>query len=237
MKAPADKSLAYTAVAVVLGILISLVVGAVVAPIAAMGALAGGATGAPGQLSGTVHVGNGSINLGQLQQSVQQMQQQAQAVQNGGGAAGGQIVAVDPAKLKALLPDTLNGLPRTELNSTSAGNQAVSSIEATYANTSGESVKVEITDIGVASPLAGFATAMNVQKDDETANGYDREQTINGRMTIQKYDTPSKSGEYSVLVANRFNIDATGSGVTMDVLQAAVNAVGPDRLDALAKGG
>jgi len=39
-----------------------------------------------------------------------------------------------------------------------------------------------------------------------------------------------------VIVANRFNVSAEGSGVSMDVLKGAVAAVGPDRLEGLAHG-
>jgi hypothetical protein len=241
MKSPPDKVIAYTAVVVVLGIVISIVVGAIGGTVAAMGALS--SAGAPGGLGGTtVQIGNGngngqgSIDLNRLQQGVQQLAQQGQAVQNGGGAQSGQIVAVDPNKLKALLPDNIAGMPRTELTSTTAGNQAISTITATYG--SGDShITLTITDIGAASPLAALAGAVNVQSDTDTATGYDHEHNVNGRMTIEKYDNTSKSGEYSVLVANRFNIDAEGSGVTMDSLKAVVNAVGPDRVDAMAHGG
>jgi hypothetical protein len=236
MKAPPDKSIAYTAVVVVLGLVVVIVVSVLANTVTTIGAISGGAASAPGQLSGTVHLGNGNIDLGKLQQAGQQLQQQVQAAQNGGGPAGGQIVAVDPAKLKALLPDTLAGLPRSDLTSTSAGNQAISAIEATYSS-GDQRVKLTITDLAVASPLVAFASALNVQRDEETSTGYDREQTINGRMTVEKYDNQSRSGEYSVVVASRFALEASGSGVPMDTLKAAVNAIGPDRVDALAHGG
>ena len=45
---------------------------------------------------------------------------------------------------------------------------------------------------------------MNVQEDRETATGYEKVQTINGRLTTEKYDNQDKSGEYSVIVASRF---------------------------------
>jgi hypothetical protein len=187
-----------------------------------------------------VHVGNGSIDLNRLQQGVQQLQQQVQSAQSGAsgssnGSPGGAIVAVDPAKLKALLPDSVGGAPRTELTSTSAGGSALSNTEAVYSN-GDVHVTITITDLGAASSLAAFAGALNVQSDKETATGYERVQTINGQLTTEKYDNQSKSGEYSVVVANRFNIDATGTGVPIDTLKGAVATVGPDRLVSLAHG-
>jgi hypothetical protein len=237
MKPPADKAAVYAIVAIVLDFLLVVVAATVVFVVHTTLSVAGGALAVQNQtVSGTVNVNGGSIDLGKLQQAGQQLEQQAQAAQNGGGAASGQIVAVDPAKLKALLPDNVAGAPRTDLTSTTAGNQAVSTIEATYG--AGDThVTITITDLGAASGLAALASAVNVTKDEETSTGYDREGQVNGRMTIEKYDNTSKSGEYSVIVANRFSVEAQGSGVPIDTLKGAVNAVGPDRLDALAHGG
>jgi hypothetical protein len=97
-------------------------------------------------------------------------------------------------------------------------------------------VTVTITDMGAAAGLTAFATAMNVQSDKQTATGYEKVSTINGRLTKESYDNQSKNGDYSVLVGGRFNIEAQGSGASIDALKAAVAAVGPDRLDALAHG-
>jgi hypothetical protein len=240
MKSPADRSLGYTAVVVVLAVVVSLVVGAVVGTVSTIGMI-GAAASAPGALSGTVHVGNGSVDLNRLQQSVQQLQQQVQPAPPGaapgatGAPASGKIVAVDADKLKALLPDSIGGAPRTELTTNNAGGSALSNAEAVYSNANMH-VTLTITDLGAASPLMAFAGAMNVQHDEQTTNGYDRVQTVNGQLITEKYDTPSKSGEYAIVVANRFSIDASGSGVPIDTLKSAVAAVGPDRVAGLARG-
>jgi hypothetical protein len=238
MKSPPDKTLAYTAVSVVCGVVVAIIVGAVVGAVSTMGQIGGAAT-TPGGLSGTLHVGNSSVDLNRLQQGVQQIQQQAQAAQQ---QANGQtpvvtVTPVDVNKMKALLPDTVAGAPRTELSSTSAAGSTLSTAEGTYANADNSvHVTVSITDMGAAQGLVALAGAMNVQKDDETANGYDRVTTVNGQMTTEQYDNPSKSGEYSVVVGNRFEVKAQGSGVPIDTLKSAVNAVGLDRVAALVHG-
>jgi len=235
MKAPQDRSLIYTVVVVALAVVVYLVGSSVVGGVAKMGALVGGVN-TPGQLSGTVNLGNGadgaSVDLGKLQAAAKQIEAQAKAQQTGGP---GKIVAVDPDKLKSFLPDNVGGAPRTEIEATSAGSAALSDAKATYSNTDAH-VTVTITDLGAAAALSAFATALNVQSDKQTATGYEKVSTINGRLTKESYDTQSKSGEYSVLVGNRFNVEAQGSGVSIDALKAAVAAVGPDRLDALAHG-
>jgi hypothetical protein len=160
------------------------------------------------------------------------MENQVKAQQSGGP---GKIVAVDPEKLKSFLPDNVGGAPRTEMQATSAGGVGLSNAEATYSNNDVH-VTVTVTDLGAAAALSAFATAMNVQSDKQTATGYEKVTTINGRLTKESYDNQSKSGDFSVLVGGRFNVEAQGSGVSIDTLKGAVNAVGPDRLDALAHG-
>jgi hypothetical protein len=237
LKSPEDKAVIFTLVVVVIAFLVFLVAGLVSAPLAMIGAMSGGSmsAAAPGQLSGTLHLGNGSIDLGKLQsatrQAEQQLRQSQQAAQNG------KINAVDPNVLKALLPDNVAGAPRTEISAVTAGAAGMggSDAEATYQN--GDThITLKVADIAAAGGLAALAGAVNVQEDRETATGYEKVQTINGRLTTEKYDNQDKSGEYSVMVASRFLISAEGSGVTMDALKAAVASVGPDKLEALAHG-
>jgi len=139
--------------------------------------------------------------------------------------------------LKGLLPDNVAGAPRTEISAVSAGAAGMggSDAEATYQNGDAH-ITLKVADIAAAGGLAALAGAVNVQEDRQTTTGYEKVQTINGRLTTEKYDNQDKSGEYSVMVASRFVISADGSGVSMDQLKAAVASVGPDRLEALAHG-
>jgi hypothetical protein len=241
MKPPADRSIIYTLVVVVIAIVFYAVVAAVVGTVMAVGALTSGLAGTgativspPGQVSGTVHFNGGSVDLGKLQAAGQQLEAQMKAQQNN---APGKVVAVDPEKLKGLLPDSVGGAPRTDVSSTSAGAAGfgASDAEATYA--SGDMrITIKVTDLAAAGGFAAMAGAMNVQSDHETSTGYEKVSTINGRLTTEKYDNQARSGTYSVIVASRFSVEAEGSGVSMDALKGAVAAVGPDRLEALAHG-
>jgi hypothetical protein len=238
MKSPEDKSLIYTVVVIALAVVVFVIGGAIAGAVGGMGMIgANGLNNPGGQLSGTLNIGNGnggsgSVDLGKLPSAAQQMENQVKAQQSGGP---GKIVAVDPEKLKSFLPDNVGGAPRTEMQATSAGGVGLSNAEATYSNNDVH-VTVTVTDLGAAAALSAFATAMNVQSDKQTATGYEKVTTINGRLTKESYDNQSKSGDYSVLVGGRFNVEAQGSGVSIDTLKGAVNAVGPDRLDALAHG-
>jgi len=228
MKAPQDKALGYTAVVVVLGLVIFIVIGVIAGSVAAVGALNGGAF-------GSVNVKGANVDVGKLQSTVRQLESEY----GPGGAGGGQtkITPIDPDKLKTLLPDNVNGAPRTDISvaSGSAAGIGGSNVEATYQRGDAR-VTLMVTDLAAAGGFAAMAGALNVQSNHETATGYEKVATINGRLTTEKYDNSDKSGEYSVIVANRFNISAEGSGVSMDVLKGAVAAVGPDRLEGLAHG-
>jgi hypothetical protein len=201
-----------------------------------MGAISGAiASGAAAPVSGTVHLGNGaSIDLDKLAAAGQQAASQIKAQQQGGP---NKVAAIDPERLKALLPDTVAGAARTDVSATSAGAAgfAASNAEATYQNGNAR-VTLKITDLAAAGGFAAMAGAINVQSDETTATGYKKVHTVNGMLTTERYDTQSKSGEYSVIVASRFAIEADGDGVTMDALKAAVAAVGTDRVAALAHG-
>jgi hypothetical protein len=236
MKSPDDKAVIYTVVVVVLAIIVFVVAGALTAPFAMMGAMSGGGSlSAPGQVSGTIRLPGGSLDLGKLQAATQQAEQQIHDSQQ--AAANGKINAVDPNVLKGLLPDSVAGAARTEISAVSAGAAGMggSDAEATYQNGDAH-ITLKVADIAAAGGLAALAGAVNVQEDRQTTTGYEKVQTINGRLTTEKYDNQDKSGEYSVMVASRFVISADGTGVSMDQLKAAVASVGPDRLEALAHG-
>ena len=95
---------------------------------------------------------------------------------------------------------------------------------------------VEVLDLGAAGALAGMAGAFNMKSSKETATGYEKVGKVDGRLTMEEYDRTSRHGEYSVLVAERFMVQAKGDDVNMDDLKGAVNAVGIARLEGLAKG-
>ncbi|HEY1751420.1 MAG TPA: Yip1 family protein [Caulobacteraceae bacterium] len=231
MKSPGDRSVVYTIVVVLISIVLYFIVNLIAGSMMTIGALSAGVV--PGsQVSGTLHFGDGSVDLGKLQRSAQAAADQMKAQQSGGP---GKVDAVDPEKLKALLPDTVGGAPRTDVTASSAGAAGfgASDAEATYQK-GDVRVTVKVTDLAAAGSFAAMAGAMHVQTDRQTPTGYEKVSTVNGQLITEKYDNQARSGEYTVIVANRFSIDADGSGIDMQALKAAVAAVGPDRLAALA---
>lgn len=227
MKAPQDKALPYTGVVILVAIVIGIVVMMVLGSVATLtGAGRGMMDGA--EVSGTMKLpgGEGSVDLGKLQAA-------AKAIENSEA-----VTATDPDSLKAYLPASVAGFTRTEVSASTASAAGIEGSQAEAQYTRGESnLKLQVTDIGQAGALASIAGAVNMKSSKETATGYEKTGVVDGRMTQESYDRQAKSGEYSVLVGERFMVEASGNGVTMDELKAAVEAVGISRLEAAAKKG
>jgi len=245
MKTPQDKVIGYFVVSILVAIVLFVVVAAVTAAVSRLGFMGAPAPGiVTSQNGGTLRVGNSTVDLGRLQASAATaataaavVGASANAVQAGVRAGNGKVVAaVDPERLKTLLPNTAGGLPRTALSAQSAGAAGISgsSAEAVYAKDAAR-ITLTVTDLAAAGAFAGMASALNVKSSQETTTGYEKTDTIGGRLTTEKWDRSSNSGAFGVLVANRFMVQAQGSGTTIDALKSAVAAVGPDRLEGLAR--
>lgn len=152
-------------------------------------------------------------------------------------AGGKDVKPVDFHALKDLLPANVAGLPRTDASGQSGEAMGMkgSSATARYADANNGSLTLEIADIGSMSGLAGLATKFNPNMEKETSTGYERTRTVNGNMMHQRYDRQSKSGEYDMMIGNRFAVTASGSNVSEDALVAAVKSVDVGKLASLAK--
>ncbi|WP_293677247.1 Yip1 family protein [uncultured Phenylobacterium sp.] len=230
MKTPTERAGTYFAVVLVVAIVIGIVISVVSASVMTLSGamrMAG-----PGQISGTVDLpGQGSVNLGELEAASRRAEAAAKQLQSGNAAP-----ATDPEVLKAYLPASVGGFTRGDVSAASggAGGMQGSSAEADYAKGDAR-MQLEVTDLGAAAAIAGIAGAFDVKSSKDTATGYEKVGKVDGRMTQESYDRESKHGEYSVLVGDRFMVQASGDGVSVDDLKAAVGAVGIGRLESLAK--
>jgi Yip1 domain len=228
MKAPADQAMPYTVVTVIAAIVINVLAFFIVTPIAGLFAGSPASTYADGKMSGELSVpGVGKIDMGKLESAAKSIEQSASATPK---------PAIPVATLQALLPASLAGLPRGEISSASAGAAGIggSNVEARYEQ--GESrITLQLTDMAALGAMAGIGAALGVETSKQDANGYEKVGSVDGRMTTEKWDAAAKSGNYSVMVANRFMVQADGSGTTMEALKGAVESVGIAKLEALAK--
>jgi hypothetical protein len=56
---------------------------------------------------------------------------------------------------------------------------------------------------------------------------------VNGRPTHEEFNKNGSSGQYSVIIGNRFMIEADGTQVDMEALKSAVGALDASKLEAL----
>ena len=229
MKTPKEQTLPYVALTILAAIIAAVVISLVTAPLAALGnapRIAGNAA------AGSVRIGDATVNLGELERAGREMEAAAERMERGEAA-----VAVPAASLSALLPASVAGWSRTETSSGSGGVAGLSGSGAEAVYTAGEGrIQLSVTDLGQMGALATLGGALNVEANEETATGYERVGKVNGRMTTEKYDRTTRSGEYGFLVGDRFMVSAEGQNVTMDQLKAATSAVDVRRLEALARG-
>lgn len=159
------------------------------------------------------------------------------AAMSGAANAGKKVETVDYKELKALLPESLPGMKRTDASGekNAAMGMQISNSEGRYRAEDGSSITVKITDIGSMTGLAGMATYAwaRVEVDRESDNSYEKTTTISGYRAREKYNKSSKSGEVSVLVGDRFIVEVDGNNVDMDTIKGALSKVDLGKLNSM----
>lgn len=253
MKCPQDKAVGYTVVIIIVAIVLGFVISLVVGSVTGMGAaMRGGAF-------SSMHTTDSSDDvqfdkdspMGKLQQwskNVEQASKQMEAAQKSGdqnaqsdafksmmGAAlgGGNVESLTPDRLKPFLPDTLMGMPRTEMNAERNGamGMQISQADATYANDDGRSVRLQITDTGSAKGLLGLASWAGVEGEHQTSNGYEKTYRQDGRLVHEKWN--GSDGEFAVVLGDRFTVEVDGTASSIDDLKTALAQVNLGGLEAL----
>ena len=96
-------------------------------------------------------------------------------------------------------------------------------------------IDVSLVDMGSMGALGSMAGAFGAQSSTENADGYERVRTVDGRMTIEKFSRASNSAEYGQMIASRFMLSVDGANVSPEEVKGAFDAIGPARLEAMAK--
>jgi len=232
MKSSKEKSLGYTVVTVICAIALFFAVAVVTSTIAGMVAL--GSYAANSKVSGdggSLTVGGNTVDLGKMQAASKQLEAAAASAEAGKGKP---LTSTDV--LKGFLPASSGGFARTTLEAHSAGadGAGMASAQGDYEK-DGRRFSLAVTDLGALAGLTAMASAMNAQTSTETATGYEKTSTTGGRLVSEKWDREAKSGSYSVVVGNRFTIEANGEADSVDDLKKAVASVDAGRLEGLAK--
>jgi hypothetical protein len=230
MKAPEEKAIPYTVVTIIAAILLSMIAAAAIAPVTAMFGPRVPLVDA-GPLSGTLNVpGGGSVDLGKLEQASKTLEAAAAQMEKGNSNA------LSPEALRNLLPASLGAYRRVEISSAGADTGGIGGARAEARYDNGDSsITLELTDMAAVGALSALGTAFNAQSSRETETGYEKTGVVDGKLVTESWDRQSGSGSYSVIVANRFMVEANGSAPGIDALKQAVDAVGIGKLEALAR--
>lgn len=149
-----------------------------------------------------------------------------------GGGSKVEPVAIE--QLKSLLPDTFMGLAQKSHNAEKAGAMGImtSKAEAMYSDDAAKKVTLTITDMGGVSGMLGLASWVNVQGEKEDEYGYEKTYKDGDRML---HEQASKNGgsEFSIVIAERFMLNAKGDDVDINTLKNAALQLPLDKLDAM----
>jgi hypothetical protein len=158
-----------------------------------------------------------------------------------GGAMGGSRHAdpVDFHTLKALLPDALPGMRRTNAEGSSQQTMGMKGSQATgdYQGQGGARAQIKIVDAAAVSGLINVAQSFVANNTSESDSGYEKQANVGGRLVHEKYDNNSKHGEINAIVAKRFAVDVTGDGVDMSSLEQYASLVDFSKLEAMKDAG
>jgi hypothetical protein len=236
MKSPKEKSLGYTALAVVITFVIAIVLALV------FGRPSGGAPGAAesgifekGGLAAKVEEAGKKLEAAQKSGDVQ-AQQQAMKQMASAALTGGDVVeALAPEKIRAFLPESMAGLARTDASAerNEAMGMQISNARAVYTDGASKALTLEITDMASTKGFAAAASWASLQQDKETDRGFEKTYKADGRMIHEEWDREAKNGEYSVIVGERFEVKITGPAENIDALKSAAGAVDLSGLEAL----
>jgi len=241
MKAPADRAGGYTAVAIIVAIVLSWIIWVIVGGIVGR-SLWGGGQGGSGITVTDSDFAEGSTGAAieewarQMEEAGKQVEASAQQNQGApsaaaigalvGAAVGGKagVAALPAEQLKGYLPETLGGLPRTGLSveRNAAMGFEVAEASADYGDGAGRNLRLEINDTGGAQGLLSLAAWANAESEREWDGGFERNYRADGRMVHERWDSSGNRGEYTVILGNRFIVELNGQAASMDELKAAL---------------
>lgn len=258
MKCPADRAGGYTAVSVIIAIVLSWVVHLVLGVIF-FSALGGAAmTGANfSHTSDNVSVDSNSAlgRLAAIGQRAEQAGKELDAAQKSGDSkaqsaavgkmigaisdSNGPVEALAPDQIKTFIPDSIGSLKRSSLSAqrTHAMGMQVSEAQAEYVGEDDQHITLEITDTGGAKGFIAMAAAMAPEQEKETDHGYEKTYTADGGLIHEEWNSQSRSGEYSIVVGKRFTVKASGNVDRIEQLKQAVGSIDLSKLESLKDAG
>lgn len=220
LRVPREKALICTLVIALASAVVLMLASAVVSPLAA---LIAGRSASHGTLPGIVQNKAGS----DLEDRLEHMEDAARKAS---------ATPIDADQLKAFLPLRLGDYDRVEMASTSmgqAGGVRGSSVSAVYA-LGDDRVKVELVDMAALGAVAGMGAALGIESERETADGFSRTFSEDGRMVNEKWDERARSGSYSTTFGDRFMITIDGQANDYESIRGMIDDIDLSGIEKLA---
>lgn len=235
MKVPQDKAPGFIIVSIIVGAVAMIVAGMIAFAIGgAMFAMTPNAFGPAG--GGSITVGGTTLDTSKLDDAAAKIQAASSSMEASVKGGNGAVKAVDPGILQNLLPSSISGWNRTSVENQGGAAAGIGGSNARAEFQSGDqSFSLSVTDTGVLGNIATLGGALATSSNKQTATGYEKSEMQGGNMVEEKWDNQSKSGSYSVLVASRFSVEASGSAPSIDTLKSAVASVNLGQLQSMAK--
>ena len=173
--------------------------------------------------------------LSELQSAVQNseqltsgLQEMTRTIEEMDSTNGEPVETINFRELRGLLPETLPGMERVDLEGANqtVGGVSIANAKATFQDESRGRLTVEVTDMGGMGGLAALGMGMLMMEvDRESMHGYERTSDYNGHRMHEKWDGQRERGEVTVVVERRFAVKAEGRNVPMETILASVEAI------------
>ena len=137
-------------------------------------------------------------------------------------------------ELKAIIPETLLGLKRSEITVGNMSAMSVSSAEAKYGDGT-KSVSINVMD-GAGEAGSGIISilSMSLSADMEktTDDGFEKTMKIGNSKALvtQRANNGAPSSDIKTILKNRYMVDISGEGFTADELTKALSEIGTNKL-------
>ncbi len=253
MQCPPQKAAGYTAVTFVIAIVLSWLISFAVGGVIGVGSMGG--SGLPGvRDSGDAGGFDADSPMGKLESMARQAEEagkKLEAAQKSGDvqaqrdaagemmsavmSGGDQVESLAPDRIKPFVPESLAGLPRTEVSAerNNAMGMQVSEARGTYADDTGRVLRLEIIDMGGMKGMLAFAGWAAGEQERETDSGYEKTYQQEGRLVHEEWDSEQKSGEYTTVLGERFSVKLSGEASSIAELKTAAASLDLAGLEAL----
>ena len=251
MKAPQEKAIGYVVVVIIAAIVLGFIINLVVASVAGLG-MASRMAGAGAAVAYDRDSRMGKLNeySRKMEEASKRMeaaeksgdpQKQMEAAMGALGTALSGGKGVEPVQLdtlKPFLPEKFAGMPRTTTKADRSGVAGLmaATVQGGYSEAGqAKRVDLKITDTGGASGLMGLAgwATLGASQESEDDQRIERMRREGNRVVREEISKRGGTNSYSVILADRFMVEAHGQGVDEKEIKSAVNSLDLAKLESL----